>query len=335
MAPFDLDKLEFTGPSMPVLPGVWVDQGQMQLALSAAGTVVYQPMAAAGVNQKLVSVDLDGRVEPLFPDGLPFYSINDPRFSRDGRRLLLTVDNGAVWMIDLDTQTPTLMSESGFYPQWSPSGTEIIYGSVRGLSFDLYRRPVDLSHPEELLLDLDNNLRSADWTRQGVLVVREEIDGKGMDLRTMTDPGDPSTFQPLLEGADDELAPVVSSDGRWLAFVSNYSGSDEVYVTSFPQPGGRSQVSIKGGDSPVWSPDGATLYYFEDSRLIAVSVETAPRFRVTGRRTLLEGEYLTYRWSRQYDIDPSGERFVFVQTPARGNVEVVTNWFAELVQPKS
>ena len=328
IAPFDVGRLEFTGPPESVHPRAWVDQGQIQMDLSAGGTVAYMPIAR-GEGQALVAVDLGGKVEELLPDGLPFVSLNDPRISRDGRKLLLSVEGGAIYMIDLDTQTPTLMSESGFYPIWSPDGTEIVFATSRGDSFDIYRRPVDLSQPEETYLDASNNLRSGDWTRQGMLVIREEIPGKGMDLRYIAEVDDP-TMEPLLEGDDDELAPIVSVDGKWLAYVSNYSGSDEVYVTSFPDPGGRIQVSIKGGTSPTWAPDGSTLYYFEGSKLIAVSIETEPQFRVVSREVLFEGDYVQYRWSRQYDIHPDGKRFILIKNPTRGNIEVVTNWFDEL-----
>jgi len=329
VAPFDLNRVEFTGIQREVHPRAWVDQGEMQLDVSAEGTVVYMPVSR-GESQSLVTVDLEGQVAPLLPDGLPFVSYNDPRISRDGRRVLITVEGGAIWMVDLDTQTPTLMSESGFYPQWSPDGAEIIYSTDRNESYDVYRRPVDLSRPEELMIDAEINLRTGDWTRQGVLVIRVEIPDKGMDLNYLTDLDDPSSMTSLLDGEDDELAPIVSYDGKWLAYVSNYSGSDEIYVTTFPEPGARLQLSTKGGTSPVWAPDGSALYYFEGNSLIAVSIETEPRFRVTGRETLFEGEYVQYRWSRQYDIMPDGKRFILVKNPGRGNVEVVTNWFAEL-----
>ena len=233
-------------------------------------------------------------------------------------------------MIDLDTQTPTLISESGFYPLWSPDGTETIYGSTRNVSFDLFRRPVNLSRPEELLLDYEDNLRSADWTWQGDLIVREEVPDKGMDLLYGPDLNDRSTIRPLLDGADDELAPIVSRDGKWLAFVSDYSGGDEIYVTNFPDPDARLKISNHGGNSPVWGPDGKHLYYFEGRSLIDVSVETEPRFRVLGRRELFDGFYMQYRWSRQYDIHPDGKHFVLVQNPPRGRIEVVTRWFNEL-----
>jgi len=329
VAGFDLDALEFTGTPFPVLDRAWVDQGEVQMDVSDNGTVVYLPNTR-GVTQSLVTVNLDGKVESLLPDGLPFASLNDPRISPDGRRLMVSVDSGAIWMVDLDTRTPTLMTESGFYPLWSPDGAELVFSSTRNKTFDIYRRPVDLSLPEALLLDFDNNLRTGDWTAQGVLVIREEIPGKGMDLRFWPDPDDEATMQPLLEGPDDELAPVVSRDGRWLAYVSNYSGTDEVYVTSFPTPGARLKISINGGNSPTWAPDGTTLYYLEGMRMIAVSIETSPSFRVTGRKQLFEGDYVQYRWSRQYDILPDGSGFVMIKNPPRGNVEVITRWFDEL-----
>ena len=329
VVPFDLNRLEITGSPQQVHGRAWIDQGQMQLDVSANGTVAYLPMSRSDM-QTLMLVDLEGQERPLVPDGLPFISFNDPRISRDGRRLLITVEGGGVWMIDLDTQTPTLMSENGFYPLWGPDGSEIIFGTDRNESYDIYRRPVDLSRPEERFLDVENNLRSADWTRQGVLIIREEFPEKGMDLNVLGDVDDPTSMTTLLDGSDDELAPVVSYDGKWLAYVSNYSGTDEIYVTTFPEPGARLQLSTKGGSSPVWAPDGSTLYYFEGRSLMAVSVETEPRFRVTGREVLFEGEYVQYRWSRQYDVMPDGKHFVLVRSPAQGNVEIITNWFDEL-----
>ncbi|MBD3867339.1 MAG: serine/threonine-protein kinase [Acidobacteria bacterium] len=332
VAPFDLDELKLTGAPMPVLPRAWVDQGQIQADVSADGTVVYLP-AAREETQALVTVGLDGQVAPLVPDGLSFISLNDPRFSRDGRSVLISVEGGAIWMVDLDTQTPTLLSEDGFYPLWSPDGSEVVFGSTRNVSYDLYRRPVDLSRPEELLLDWDNNLRSADWTWQGGLIVREEVPGKGMDLHYWPDINDESTLVTLMDGEDDELAPVVSRDGKWLAYVSGYSGDDAVYVTTFPEAGARMKISNHGGNSPTWAPDGKHLYYFEGPSLIAVTIETEPRFRVLKREPLLEGNYVQYRWARQYDIHPDGKRFVMIKNPPRGNIEVITRWFSELPDP--
>jgi hypothetical protein len=73
-----------------------------------------------------------------------------------------------------------------------------------------------------------------------------------------------------------------------------------------------------------------TLYYLEGLQMMAVSLETRPEFRVLSREALFEGEYVQYRWSRQYDLHPDGTRFVMIQNPPTGDVEIITNWFAEL-----
>jgi len=223
VARFDIDALEFTGTPVSVLGRTWVDESNMQLSVSENGTVAYLPRRP-GETQSLVYVDRNGKIEPVVPGGLPFSSLNDPRISPDGNRLTVSVNSSAIWMIDLLTETSTLLTESGFYPLWSPDGTEIIFSTTRNKTFDVYRVPVDLSRPEELLLDRENNMRTMDWTDQNVIVLREELPRKGMDLFTWTDRSDESTIASLLDGPDDELAPVVSPDGKWMAYVSNYSG---------------------------------------------------------------------------------------------------------------
>ena len=330
-ARFDVDALEFRGTPVPVLDRAVIDASRMQVAVSETGTVAYLPHVA-GETQSVVYVDREGRTEPVAPAGLPFASVNDPRISPDGMHLVVSLGVQAIWVVDLRTQTSTLLTENGFYPIWSPDGREILYTSNRGKTYDIYRVPVDLSRLEELVLDVPNSMRTMDWTEQGLIVLREEIPGKGMDLRTWSDLADPSALAPLLEGADDELAAVVSPDGRWLAYVSNYSGPDEVYVTSFPKAGARVKISNSGGHSPSWSPDGKTLYYVEGMKMIAAALETDAAVRVVERTVLFDDEYVQYRWSRQYDITPDGKRFIMIKNPPPGNVEVITNWFAELEQ---
>jgi Tol biopolymer transport system component len=233
-------------------------------------------------------------------------------------------------VVDVESGTPTKLSENGFYPVWSPDGSELLFGTTRSTSFDLMLRRVDMSQPETVALDRDNNLRAGDWSRTGTVVFREEVPGKGMDLTAWSDLSDPSTIVPLLDGENDELSPSVSPDGRWLAYVSDQAGRDEVYVTRFPNPGGIVQVSVAGGANPCWSPDGRELYYFQDRQFIAVSVTYEPEFKVVSRETIFEGDFVQYRWQRQYDVHPDGEHFVMIENPPGSHLEVVLNWFTEL-----
>jgi Tol biopolymer transport system component len=281
---------------------------------------------------QLVLVDRSGGSRPAITTEMPFEEIGDPRFSPDGRRLVLT-GNG-IWIVDLDTGIPTQVAEEGFYPIWSPDGKMLVFGVTEALSFDLYRRPTDLSQPQTLLLDQDNNLRSAAWAPDGTMVFREEIQGKGMDLKLLhlSDFDAPDdAIRPLLVGPNDDIAPAISPDGRWMAYVSAQSERDDIYVTSFPTPAGVVKVSPNGGSSPAWSPDGKELYYVEGDRMIAVQVATEPSFRVLGREELFGGEYVQYRWQRQYDVSPDGEHFLMIESPpGGGDVEIVLDWFTEL-----
>jgi Tol biopolymer transport system component/predicted Ser/Thr protein kinase len=327
--PFDADALEVSGTPVPVLPRVWIDGFTIQAAFSDNGTVIYHP-ASERNSRQMVSVDREGIVEPILSGTLPFEDANDPRFSPDGSKLAVSESAGPIWLIELASGTPTKLSENGFYPIWSPDGTELVYGTTRSTSFNLMQRPIDMSQPEKVLLDRENNLRTGDWAHDGTIVFREEIPGKGMDLSRWPDPDDESTIDILLDGENDELSPSVSPDGRWLAYASDQAGRDEIYVTRFPNPGGIVQVSVAGGANPLWSPDGRELYYFEGRKFISVNVAYDPEFRVVSRTTLFEGDFVQYRWQRQYDVHPDGERFVMISNPPGSHLEVVLDWFSEL-----
>jgi Tol biopolymer transport system component/predicted Ser/Thr protein kinase len=328
---FDARKLTPLGTPVPVLPRVRIDGNTMQLAFSANGTAVYLP-ADERSWRRLVMVDLDGRADPVFEESMPFSDNNDPRFSPDGSKIALSESAGPIWVIDLESGAPIKLSDSGFYPLWSPDGSLIAYGTSRSTSFDLMMRPLDMSQPERVLLDRDINLRTADWAQDGALIIRQEIPGKGMDLMRWTDLQDESSIDVLLDGDEDEVSPAVSPDGRWLAYVSDQSGRDEVYVTAYPKSEGVVQISVAGGANPAWSTDGREIYYFQGREFIAVTVGADRGLKVVGRRTLFEGDIRQYRWQRQYDVHPDGKHFVMIEDPPGGHLEVILNWFTELDQ---
>ncbi|MFT5232034.1 MAG: serine/threonine protein kinase/Tol biopolymer transport system component [Candidatus Krumholzibacteriia bacterium] len=325
---FDLAALEARGTPTPVLQGVWISDFQMHLDVAQDGTVAFLP-ALTDSRATILLVDRAGLVQPIIPGFLDFRICSDPRLSPDGRRLVISADSYQIWILDLATETPTLVSESGFYPVWSADGKELIYGSARNKSLDLFHAPSDLSRPETVLLDWENNLRSAAVSPDGTLIFREEIPGKGMDLK-MWSAAAPDSAIDLLTGPDHELAPAVSPDGHWLAYVSDLSSQDEIYVTSFPTPTGRIQISNGGGTSPAWSPDGQELFYMAGDAMIAVQFTKDPTLQVQSRQTLFKGSYLQYRWHRQYEVHPDGEHFIMIENPPRGDVDVITGWFGEI-----
>ena len=125
--------------------------------------------------------------------------------------------------------------------------------------------------------------------------------------------------------------PRVSPDGRWLAFVSDKSGRNEIYVQPFPNPGARIQVTTEGGTEPLWSRSGKALVYRTLDAVVSVPVSTSPNFRMGERRTIVTGDYLTETTHQDYDISPDGTRLLMLKaTEASHGAVIVHNWRREL-----
>ena len=132
-----------------------------------------------------------------------------------------------------------------------------------------------------------------------------------------------------------ESSPSFSPDGRWIAYVSNESGREEVYVQPYPGPGGRSQISTEGGIEAVWASNGRELFYRNGDKMMAVEITTQPTFTAGSPRLLFEGSYsFSANNSTSYDVSLDGQRFLMVQSvepeQAPTQINVVLNWFEEL-----
>ena len=142
-----------------------------------------------------------------------------------------------------------------------------------------------------------------------------------------------ATASPFQTTLFNERSPRFSPNGRWLAYVSDESGRDEVYVPPYPGPGGKLPVSLSGGREPVWSPDGKEHFYRNGGQMLAVSVETEPALAVGMPRLLFEGGYVMNPNAPSYDVSPDGQHFVMIRTDEASTlteIHVVLNWLQEL-----
>jgi eukaryotic-like serine/threonine-protein kinase len=343
-APFDLGKLAITGPAVPVLDGVLVNNGAAFLTWSRTGLLAYLQGSAAQNEVEVVRVTREGVAAPV--DSSWHGGFNSLALSPDGRRLAMGVGLASgtldIWIKQLDRGPFTRLTFGGQdrRPVWSPDGQTIAF--VRdSLNFSsIFERRGDGSTPDRLLARLDRQVQEASWSPDGRwLLLRTDNGGPGAgDIVGVRTTGD-STPVALVASPFTELHPAVSPDGHWLAYTSIESGTNEVYVRPFPATtGGRWQVSNGGGLEPRWSSNGRELFYLDAvPRLIAAQVRSGPTFEVTELRPLFDASaYTVDVFHQSYDVLPGGRGFVFLRPRQAGRaaaaVTVVEaeNWFADV-----
>jgi serine/threonine-protein kinase len=308
--------------------------GTIQLSISPAGTLVYSPYRG---NARVVRVRRDGQAAAVAPDWTG--EIGSIALSPDGRQLAIdqVVDGrGEIWVKTLDTGPLARVASGGtltFRPFWSPDSRSIGFLSDMSGTGQPYRASTD-GGSVELLVDIPQSVDEGAWSRDGRWVVLRTGSGGGRDL-TVMEIGVDSVPRPIIATEYDEYSPAISPDGRWLAYGSNLSGRDEVYVKPFPHvDSGRWQVSIAGGTEPTWSNGGRELFYRDGAgMLLSARIDPGPPFRIVSRQPLFSA--VTYRSDtrhRAYAVGPDDQSFLFVDLQARPSNElvIVLNWFEEL-----
>jgi serine/threonine-protein kinase len=324
-APFDVSRLELTGPAVRVLEGVRVDGNDTHFAVGRDGTLAYVPQVSD--DRELVWVDRRGRSRPVDDRRGPF---SHPRISPDGTRVLFQAA-GEFWIHDIVPGTRTRLRARGSRPIWTADGRSIIY-QYQGR---LYSTPVDDGSEPQLVVSSERGLVfPLAWSRDGrTLVYSNAVPETSRDVWMLIADGRQA---PFLATPRDERAAMFSPDGRWVVYAAKDTGrEEEVYVQPYPGPGGRVTVSRGGGIEPVWSPTGGEIFYrsLAGRRMLAVEVRTEPTFSVAPPQVLFEGNYPvgSSYWS-DYDVTPDGNEFLMVAGPetAPPGLQVVINWLAEV-----
>ncbi len=348
--PFNLEKLEVTGPPVGVLEDVWRSpSGAANFAVSKGGTLLYVRPSASTAPRALVWIDRGGKETAI---QAPPRAYREARISPDGTRVALGVrddqDDLYVWDIGRTTLT-RLTFDPGLdqRPVWTPDGRFIIFGSMREDANGLYIQASDGTGTVRRLSDGQHQHLPAfvtpDWSTLVGIQVPPKTNGDVVRF-PFSKPGTganasslaPAT--PLLATGFIEWNPDISPDGRYMAYQSNESGRDEIYVRPFPRvDDGRWQVSANGGVQPLWSPKGGELVYLDRSRaMIAVPVDTTSATFAFGNPVkLFDAPTGDLYLGRDFDISRDGQRFLMIKEAAAQNMSaapmvLVVNWFEEL-----
>lgn len=334
-APFDPRSSKLLAEPAPLLADVVPHPFYAFAQLAVGGdTLVYLPGTATPIGERRLA-----RVEDKLEHPLPTPSrfFRNLKTSQDGAKLaatLLARDRSDVWIVDPHDGAMSRLTFDGFNiePVWSRDGAWVAYASNRSGPFNIYRRRTDGSQPAERLLASAHHQHPTSFSPDGRELMMGDVgDDTGFDLWLL----DLATRRPrpILRTPANELYAVWSPDGRWFAYMSDESGQYEAYVRSYPDMGGRWQVSSDGAYNPFWSLDGRTLYFLrDDGQVWAVPVAPSgrelhpgPARQVTHRDDLQLAAPAPgggiYAILEQRPYDPK-------QTPPE--VRVVTGWQATL-----
>ena len=321
-APFDVVSLALTGPPKVVAPDVRrPEQGHFNVGRD--GTVAY--LAGEKVSYRIVWVDRTGNETTVLVE--PSDALHTMRISPDGSRFTLDMHRDGIWVIDFARTTQTLIERGpGTMPMWTADGTEIVWRRAG----NLHIRSSDGTGDVRLLLDRERVQSPLSWTPGGGILAITDIGEAGdRDIALLED----GKVTPFLATSDNEGAAAISPDGRWIAYQSDESGREEIYVQPFPGPGRRVLVSTEGGKEPVWAHDGTELFYRQGTAMLAVPIDASPDF-FAGKPVLqFDGPYIADNTGHpSYDVSPDGKRFLMAKRLSEESNEfhVILNLDSEL-----
>jgi serine/threonine-protein kinase len=324
--PFDLGSLKTSGTpvTLPLSIEVLPSNGWAAFAVSSNGTLAYRTEGFRNI--AMTWSDESGNDEPAV-DSTGRYSASAP--SPDGKKIALVRD-GDVWIYDRQRGLFSRLTNTDQVERdivWGPDSREVYY--VRDVpQYDVFRRAADGSRAEELVVTTSSDKHVSSISSDGRTLLYETDTGDNEIFATSPNPADHATPTLLVTGQGNQDEAKFSPDGSWFTYTSNESGRPEVFLAPYPIDRGppRVQVSVGGGESSEWSPDGKAIYYEWSGKIHKVSVDA--RWGNIGRPEQLNKIQPFIGWTVAQD-----GRFLIARATKgseRHSIKVILNWASTL-----
>ncbi|PYS60380.1 MAG: hypothetical protein DMF74_18790 [Acidobacteria bacterium] len=342
--PFDAQSLQLSGEAVPIAEQVQMNLTEIKAVFSASenGVLVFQSGSSrVGTGSQLTWFERDGKQAGKL--GEPVFGAS-PHISPDGQRvaaMLFDIQAGStdIWLYDSALTRKTRFTFDPAFdsnPIWSPDSNRIVFMSDRKarLKYDLYLKDASGARDEEVLFESNEYKRPTSWSADGRFLAYTRSDGPTgkADIWILPLSGERKPFPFLQTSQFDESRARFSPDGRFVAYDSDESGSRQVYVTSFPGPGGKQQVSTNNGEDPVWRRDGKELFFLSEGKLMAAEVKAnGSSLDISNPQLLFDAHSGFGPWAH-YDVTPDGKRFLVATIGEGGSapMNLVVNWTADL-----
>jgi eukaryotic-like serine/threonine-protein kinase len=337
--PFDAQRLVLTGEALPIAEQIQTQNSPPSGVFSASGNGVLAYQTGTADGSQLVWFDRSGKQIGVLGDSAAY---SDLALSPDGKRASVSIPNQAgkgrdIWLYDVARGLRTRFT---FGPAdqagslWSPDGSRIVFTSNRKGHFDLYQKASSGAGAEEVLLEDNLNKYPLSWSPDGRFILYGSKGGPTLNGLLFVLPlfGDRKPL-PFLQTQFNETSGQFSPDGRWVAYQSNESDRNEVYVAPFPGPGRKWQISTAGGSAPRWRHDGSEIFYLApDNKLMAVAVNAqGSSFDVGAVKPVFQTRITGFGY--YYQVSADNQHFLINTTSeqaASAPITVVLNWTAGL-----